>query len=71
MEKDFWLERWEREEIGFHQDEVNPYLRQYWQELHLARDSVVFVPHSWLAHRYQRAWPNSDGWQEIVTDGRV
>ncbi len=44
MEKDFWLERWERKEIGFHQDEVNPYLRQYWQELHLARDSVVFVP---------------------------
>ena len=44
MEKDFWLERWEREEIGFHQNEVNPYLRQYWQDLHLARDSVVFVP---------------------------
>jgi thiopurine S-methyltransferase len=44
MKKDFWLERWEREEIGYHQDEFNPYLRQYWQELHLARDSVVFVP---------------------------
>jgi thiopurine S-methyltransferase len=44
MKKDFWLERWEREEIGFHQDEFNPYLRSYWPELHLARDSVVFVP---------------------------
>jgi thiopurine S-methyltransferase len=44
MKKDFWLERWEREEIGFHQNEVNPYLREYWQELHLARDSVVFAP---------------------------
>lgn len=44
MKKDFWLERWQREEIGFHQDEVNPYLRQYWHELHLARDSTVFVP---------------------------
>jgi len=44
MKKDFWLERWEREEIGFHQNEINPYLRQYWQELHLASDSVVFVP---------------------------
>ncbi|MDP1995710.1 MAG: thiopurine S-methyltransferase [Gallionella sp.] len=44
MEKDFWLERWQREEIGFHQNEINPYLRQYWQELHLARDSEVFVP---------------------------
>lgn len=38
------MERWEREEIGFHQDDVNPYLRQYWQELHLARGSEVFVP---------------------------
>jgi thiopurine S-methyltransferase len=44
MRKDFWLERWERKEIGFHQDEVNPYLIQYWQQLHLARDSLVFVP---------------------------
>lgn len=44
MKKDFWLERWERKEIGFHQNEINPYLRQHWQELHLARDSEVFVP---------------------------
>jgi len=44
MEKDFWLERWEREEIGFHQNEINPYLRQHWQELHLANGSEVFVP---------------------------
>ncbi len=44
MKKEFWLERWERQEIGFHQDEVNPYLRQYWQELHAARNGTVFVP---------------------------
>jgi len=44
MEKDFWLERWEREETGFHQDDVNPYLRQYWQELKRAPGCEVFVP---------------------------
>lgn len=44
MEKDFWLERWEREEIGFHQNEVNPYLCEFWPELNLARGSMVFVP---------------------------
>jgi len=44
MEKDFWLERWERHEIGFHQDEVNPYLRQYWHELQTPNDGTVFVP---------------------------
>lgn len=44
MKKEFWLERWERQEIGFHQDEINPYLCQYWKELRCARDCEVFVP---------------------------
>ncbi len=44
MKKEFGLERWEREETGFHQDEINPYLRQYWQELHAAKGCEVFVP---------------------------
>lgn len=44
MKKEYWLDRWEREDIGFHQSTINPYLREYWQRLHLARDSEVFVP---------------------------
>ena len=44
MNKEFWLKRWEREEIGFHQSEINPYLCRYWQELHPAKNSTVFVP---------------------------
>ncbi|SDH76086.1 thiopurine S-methyltransferase [Nitrosomonas sp. Nm132] len=44
MEIDYWLERWKQGEIGFHQNETNPYLRQYWQELSLAQGSQVFVP---------------------------
>ena len=44
MKKEFWLERWEREETGFHDKEVNAYLAQYWHELHLAQGSGVFVP---------------------------
>lgn len=44
MKKHFWLERWEREETGFHENEVNAYLTQYWHELHLAQGSAVFVP---------------------------
>jgi thiopurine S-methyltransferase len=44
MEKDYWQERWKQEETGFHQNEVNQYLRQYWQALHLAAGSEVFVP---------------------------
>ena len=44
MKKDFWLERWERKEIGFHQDEINPWLREFWLQAGLAHDSLVFVP---------------------------
>ena len=44
MKKDYWLQRWEREETGFHKHEINSYLRQHWQALHLAPGSEVFVP---------------------------
>lgn len=42
--KDYWLERWERDEIGFHQNEINPYLCQYLPQLQPAPGSEVFVP---------------------------
>ena len=44
MTKDYWLERWEQDEIGFHQDSVNPYLLEYWETLQLTAGSRVFVP---------------------------
>lgn len=44
MKKDFWLERWQREEIGFHESAANANLTQFWHELHLASGSEVFVP---------------------------
>ena len=44
MKKEFWLERWQRAETGFHEGVVNAYLMKYWQELHLAKDGKVFVP---------------------------
>ena len=43
MKKEFWLERWQRAEIGFHQDEVNPHLPRYWPELK-QQSCRVFVP---------------------------
>lgn len=44
MQKEFWLERWDRQDIGFHQMEVNPYLRRFWKKLRLPPGSEVFVP---------------------------
>ena len=44
MNDTYWLDRWINGETGFHQEEVNLYLRQYWRELHLPQGSKVFVP---------------------------
>lgn len=44
MDADFWRERWQRNEIGFHQAAPHPALAQYWPGLGLARGSRVFVP---------------------------
>lgn len=39
-----WHERWRRNDIGFHQDTVNPYLARYWPSLGLVPSDPVFVP---------------------------
>jgi len=44
MEHDFWLERWENDEIGFHQEAINPALQRFWPRLDLPRGGPVFVP---------------------------
>jgi len=44
MQADFWQKRWERDQIGFHLAEVNPYLQQYWPALGLAAQTRVLVP---------------------------
>lgn len=44
MDKDFWLERWGSEEIGFHQSDINAHLCEFWTELNLAPGCTVFVP---------------------------
>ncbi len=44
MNPDFWLERWQRNEIGFHQQEINAHLQDYWPRLGLPAGSRVFVP---------------------------
>lgn len=44
MEKSFWHERWEKNEIGFHQSHFHPFLLQHWPSLNLRLGSRVFVP---------------------------
>ena len=44
METDFWHHRWHTAQIGFHLNEVNPYLVQYWPQLDVPKGSRVLVP---------------------------
>lgn len=44
MDKDFWEQRWQRRDIGFHQPHIHEQLKQHWPSLNLPRGSAVFVP---------------------------
>lgn len=44
MDKTFWHGKWERGELGFHQAQGNPLLKQHFDQLGLARGARVFVP---------------------------
>jgi thiopurine S-methyltransferase len=44
MDKDFWRQRWQRRDIGFHQPHIHDQLTRLWPDLDLPRGSTVFVP---------------------------
>lgn len=44
MEASYWQQKWEKNEIAFHQSEANPLLVKYFNELSIAKNSRVFLP---------------------------
>lgn len=44
MQPDFWHERWNKREIGFHMAKPHTALLQHWSSLNLPAGSRVFVP---------------------------
>jgi thiopurine S-methyltransferase len=44
MNTEFWLEIWEKNKIGFHQQEINSHLKSYWQHLNATKHCRVLVP---------------------------
>lgn len=44
MEPEFWHKRWESNQIGFHEGQVNAYLARHYADLRLAPGETVFVP---------------------------
>ena len=61
MHQDFWHERWQTGQIGFHQATVHPLLERWWPALGVAAGTRVYVPlcgksldMAWLAERGHR-----------------
>ncbi|MEO5566432.1 MAG: thiopurine S-methyltransferase [Luteimonas sp.] len=44
MHPDFWHQRWQDGQIGFHQDKPTPLMLKHWPSLGVAPDARVFVP---------------------------
>ena len=44
MQHEFWHQRWQENQIGFHSPDFNPQLERFWPSLRLAPNSRVFVP---------------------------
>lgn len=44
MDANFWHQRWQQQQIGFHQQQVNPLLSRYWPALDLQPGAPVLVP---------------------------
>ena len=61
MNPEFWRQRWQRGELGWHEDDFNRHLAEHWPGLGVALGARVFVPLSgksldmlWLAGRGHR-----------------
>lgn len=63
MEPDFWHQRWEKNELGFHQDAPNPLLIRHFDALNLGAKSRVFVP--LCGKTLDMAWLLSKGYQVV------
>lgn len=44
MDANFWIQKWEKNEIAFHEGDANPLLVKHFKELSLVKASCVFVP---------------------------
>lgn len=44
MEADFWHQKWEKNDIGFHREEANPLLADHFDALKLSQGSRLFLP---------------------------
>jgi len=44
MENTFWLNRWETNQIAFHETDIHPMLTRHWSDLQIDPGATVFTP---------------------------
>lgn len=66
MQPDFWHQRWQDNQIGFHQDKPTPLLLKHWPALGMPAGAKVFVP---LAGKsLDIAWFASQGYRVLAVE---
>ena len=63
MQADFWLERWEQNQIGFHEEQINTHLQKFWGQLKIPVGSKIFVP--LCGKSSDMLWLLSQGYQVV------
>jgi len=63
MDTDFWHERWQANQIGFHQDGINVCLERFWPKLEEGHGKRVFVPLCGKSHDMR--WLLQQGYKVI------
>jgi len=66
MHQEFWLERWQENQIGFHNEEINRHLQTYWPTFNLKPGSKVFVP--LCGKSIDMLWLLSKGYEVIAVE---
>ena len=63
MDIDFWHERWQANQIGFHQDKINACLERFWPALEQGYGKRIFVPLCGKSHDMR--WLQQQGYKVI------
>jgi thiopurine S-methyltransferase len=63
MQHEFWYQRWQQNQIGFHSHEVNLDLQQQWPKLGVNPNGRIFVPMCGKSH--DMVWLLAQGYQVV------
>ena len=65
MDANFWLQKWENNQIGFHENKPNPLLVKYFHILSLEKGSRIFLP--LCGKSLDMAWLLSRGYSQLAS----